>query len=388
MFIYPDFLTDFKCIGSDCLNTCCNGWSVGLDETAADYYERLGGEFGDFVRQNVFREPSTNKITGIKPGKGNYCPFLNEKGLCRIQIECGEEHLGSICQNYPRHEYGNDNISILGVVTSCDAVLAILDKRTQPVFLRTAGEKDLSLSEPDDNTILELAHFISWGMELLQDESIPFGAALSTVLYVAFEIQSPFEQQDFKRVDTILLQAPEILAQFIQTSETLDPLETEKAAWKFISGVIESFCQILPRTANAYKPEELIWNPDLMRQTSEERRRFLMTSWHALKSDKQRASFVRKFAATCFLHHALQFPVSEYLSNLCTAIILMEILPLTWKSPEQLDKRVYFSRLSLLSRWFEQSNSFNDHLQSVLKDSFSPNLFTYAIAFMVLFDLR
>ncbi len=106
MYIYLDFLMEFQCIGSECLNTCCNGWDIRLDKDTAEYYEQLEGTFGDFLRQHVMRDEKTNDITAIRLEEGKICPFLNEEGLCRIQIECGSEHLGSICQNYPRYERG------------------------------------------------------------------------------------------------------------------------------------------------------------------------------------------------------------------------------------------------------------------------------------------
>lgn len=28
LYIYPDFLMDFRCIGSECMNTCCEGWDI------------------------------------------------------------------------------------------------------------------------------------------------------------------------------------------------------------------------------------------------------------------------------------------------------------------------------------------------------------------------
>ena len=48
MYIYPDFLFEFQCIGSECINTCCEGWNVRVDEYTAEYYDHLDGTFGDF----------------------------------------------------------------------------------------------------------------------------------------------------------------------------------------------------------------------------------------------------------------------------------------------------------------------------------------------------
>lgn len=386
MYIYPDFLMEFRCIGSECLNTCCNGWDVRLDEDTAEYYEQLEGTFGDFLRQHVLRDEKTNKITAIRLGERKICPFLNEEGLCRIQIECGSEHLGAICQNYPRYERESENISLLGVVTSCDAVLDILYNRMQPVCLCTAGENESNISTANDYKVLELSHFISWGMELLQDESVPFGVALATVFHVGLETEEPFKQSDFEAVDRSILQAPEIQAHFMMAKQELDEEQASQAAWRFILGVVEAFCQIIPQEMQVYKLETILWRQEMVSQSNEERKKFLLSSLAEVRKNSRHMSFMRRLAAVCFLHQASGPPASEYIWNFCTTMILAEILPLTWADTEEVSVQEYLTRLSLLSRWFQQPNFLADHLQKALDDLFSPDIYTYAIALMGLFD--
>lgn len=386
MYIYLDFLMEFQCIGSECLNTCCNGWDIRLDKDTAEYYEQLEGTFGDFLRQHVMRDEKTNDITAIRLEEGKICPFLNEEGLCRIQIECGSEHLGSICQNYPRYERGSENISLLGVVTSCDAVLDILYNRMQPVCLCMAGEKESNISTANDYKLLELSHFISWGMGLLQDESVPFGVAMATVLHVGLEVEEPFERQDFEAVDQSMLQAPEVQAQFMTAKQELDEEQTEKAAWRFILGAVESFCEIIPQEMRVYKLETILWRREMVCQSNEERKKFLLSSLEEMRKDSRHMSFMRRFAAVCFLHDASGFPASGYIWSLCIMMILAEILPLTWADADEVSEQEYLTRLSLLSRWFQQPNFFAEHLQKALDDLFSPDIYTYAIALMGLFD--
>lgn len=53
MNIYPDFYKQFTCIGNDCLETCCAGWGIDLDQETLDYYNKLEDDFGQFIRQNL-----------------------------------------------------------------------------------------------------------------------------------------------------------------------------------------------------------------------------------------------------------------------------------------------------------------------------------------------
>lgn len=385
LYIYPDFLIEFRCIGSECMNTCCEGWNIQVDEDTAEYYEHLEGEFGDFLRQHVLRDGQTNKITAIKLEEGKRCPFLNKEGLCRIQLECGPEHLGQICQNYPRFEHGSNNTALLTVVTSCDAITNILYNRTLPIRLCTAGEKEADISTIDDYKVLELSHFISWGMDLLQDESVPFGTALATVLYVGLESEIPFEQNDFQTIDSIILQAPEIQAEFLQAKQELDTEETKRAAWRFILGVIEAFCNISSQKVKNPKLEAILWKPEMFSQSNEERWNYIYPRWRESQKSKKEKSFLRRYSAVCLLHYSSSIPASQYLFNMCITMILAEILPLTWEGSEKLSKREYLTRLSLLSRWFEQKTILTEHLQSMVENAFAPDFYTYAIALMELF---
>lgn len=384
LYIYPDFLMRFRCIGSKCMNTCCEGWDVRVDEDTAEYYEHLEGAFGDFLRQHVLRDEMTNKITAIKM-EDNHCPFLNEEGLCKIQLECGAEHLGKVCQDYPRYEHGGKNVSLIVVLTSCDAVMDILYNQTKPIRLCTAGQKGVEFSETIDYKALELSHLISWGMELLQDESVPFGMALATVLYVEQECEIPFESNDFMKVDSILLQAPEIQAQFLQTKKELDPDETEKAAWRFILGVLDAFCLIISQNIRDPRLEKLLWKSEMSVWSDEVKRSYIFSRWQECRKSRRHMSFMRRLSAVCLLYYSSGFLASQFITSMCIRMILFEILPLTWEGMEDLGGREYLARLSFLSRWFEQKSILDDSLQKVLNDVFTPDFYTYVIALMELF---
>ncbi len=99
----PGYYTDFRCLMGDCPDTCCRDWEVVLDEQTKAFYESVPGALGDELR------------TAMEKGNGEYfeldhalCPFLNEAGLCRIQLACGEERLTHNCASFPRfaEEYG------------------------------------------------------------------------------------------------------------------------------------------------------------------------------------------------------------------------------------------------------------------------------------------
>ena len=48
--ISPQYLGNFTCIGSDCEDTCCSGWTVSVNKSA--FKEGLGKE--EDVKEKVF----------------------------------------------------------------------------------------------------------------------------------------------------------------------------------------------------------------------------------------------------------------------------------------------------------------------------------------------
>lgn len=97
--IYPDFYNSFKCIASDCPDSCCKDWDVVVDDNSADFYNSLQGDFGDKLRNKMTIDSDGDRIFVLRDGS---CPFWNKNHLCDIFINIGEEHLCKTCRQFPR----------------------------------------------------------------------------------------------------------------------------------------------------------------------------------------------------------------------------------------------------------------------------------------------
>ena len=49
IFITPDYMTKFKCIGKDCIDSCCAGWNIELDNGKTFKVRLEDGNFCKFV---------------------------------------------------------------------------------------------------------------------------------------------------------------------------------------------------------------------------------------------------------------------------------------------------------------------------------------------------
>ncbi|MBQ8552345.1 MAG: flagellin lysine-N-methylase [Clostridia bacterium] len=114
MIIKPKFFDSFRCIASDCPDTCCAGWEIDVDEDTAEYYSTLTGENGEYVRSKLRCEDSVQLCR-----EGERCPFLRGDNLCELILRLGEGALCDICREHPRFYSGSDGVTEVGVGLCC-----------------------------------------------------------------------------------------------------------------------------------------------------------------------------------------------------------------------------------------------------------------------------
>lgn len=86
----------FKCTANNCKLTCCTGWNISVDEAT---YKKWEAEELQYILQQVKK-----KKTGyyIKKRTEKTCPLLDDKGLCKVVKDKGEEYLSLTCHEFPR----------------------------------------------------------------------------------------------------------------------------------------------------------------------------------------------------------------------------------------------------------------------------------------------
>lgn len=113
--VMPSYCTAFKCSADRCSDSCCVGWEIDIDGETADFYSQVTGDFGARLAGSIAHGECSSFIL-----KGERCPFLNEKNLCDIIINLGEEHLCQICADHPRYYEWFGEIKEGGVGLCCE----------------------------------------------------------------------------------------------------------------------------------------------------------------------------------------------------------------------------------------------------------------------------
>lgn len=132
--VFPDYYKYFECTKGECRHSCCIGWEIDIDEKTAEYYKNAGGEFGKRLRDNISEGETPHFILG----ENERCPFLNEKGLCDIIINLGEESLCSICDLHPRFANELPDRVETGLGLCCEAASRLILGRSEAMKLEGA----------------------------------------------------------------------------------------------------------------------------------------------------------------------------------------------------------------------------------------------------------
>lgn len=124
MFL-PKYMVEFKCVSSRCIDTCCAGWDINIDECTYNKYTHSTGKLKELVKEkfleNKYEHDSFNSGFMILKDE-NRCPFLNSNMLCDIHGGIGEENLCITCKSYPRVFNIIDNVYEKSGLPSCEEI--------------------------------------------------------------------------------------------------------------------------------------------------------------------------------------------------------------------------------------------------------------------------
>jgi lysine-N-methylase len=68
------------------------------------------------------------------------CPFLDERGLCRIISECGEDYLSDICRLHPRYFNYFENHAEIGLGMVCEEAARLILSEDDPFTMIPISE--------------------------------------------------------------------------------------------------------------------------------------------------------------------------------------------------------------------------------------------------------
>ena len=151
--IYPTIYHTFQCKADRCENTCCQLWTIDIDETTAERYHATTGPLGESLRQAITVDDEGSHFVFSK--EQPMCPLLNENGLCKVVLELGEEGLCDTCHMHPRFYKYIEDLELCGVGLSCEASVELLAEDMQSNQVIFTIEDDNGEFSPDERLTIQ-----------------------------------------------------------------------------------------------------------------------------------------------------------------------------------------------------------------------------------------
>lgn len=238
----PKYMLTFKCIGSACIDTCCAGWDINIDEDTYEKYTNSTGELKKLVK-GKFRK---NKNSDDYLHKGfmilkehNKCPFLNGNLLCDIHGGVGEENLCITCKRFPRIYNIVDNVYEKSGLASCPEICS-------KAFLNKDKMQFVESEEEIDESAIEIRRIIDteafegsdsllqyfWdirvnSINIMQNRSFSIEERLGILKAFYTKIEEYHNEKDFEVIEELLEEYSEGNIEF-DSSKTLDLNESNE----------------------------------------------------------------------------------------------------------------------------------------------------------------
>ena len=168
----PSYYRRFQCIADRCEHSCCVGWEIDIDEDTFKTYKNLKDGYGAVILDSI----STEDTPHFRLCAGDRCPHLDERGLCRIILNVGEDYLCHICREHPRF-YNYTDVAEVGIGLSCEEAARLVLSSPDYATMEEIGDVD---AEPD-GIFFDGRAARSELYAILQDTTRPYASRLDAI---------------------------------------------------------------------------------------------------------------------------------------------------------------------------------------------------------------
>ncbi|EIW6613881.1 flagellin lysine-N-methylase [Clostridium perfringens] len=250
-FFIPKYMNDFKCIGPNCIDTCCAGWDINIDKNTFKKYENGNGNLKELINGKYLKNSESGDSFNygfMKITKDNKCPFLNDNLLCEIHGKCGEENLSITCRRYPRVFNIIDDIYEKSGLPSCEEICskAFLNKEKME-FIEIEEELDEDSIEirrvidtdafiGSDNLIQYFWDIRVISINIMQNRNFSIEERLSLLKSFYKNLETLKNKENFYEIEDLLeriVEDPSNITEFIDSS-TIVPLSITNNYFKII----------------------------------------------------------------------------------------------------------------------------------------------------------
>lgn len=223
----PNYFNEFKCIASNCEDTCCAGWGIVIDDATHKQYLSVDGEFGERLKNEIYTEDGEN----IFKLKGNNCTFLNENKLCDIYTNLGGDKLCYTCREYPRYLEDFGDLLEVGISLSCpEAARVILGCDKKVEFELVENEESNSENHINELIYMSLMECREIVFDIIQNRDLDLKIRGALILKFADEIQGKIDLSEIDHIEKVKNKYlnPIFIDETIKSMEEYQGMQSEK----------------------------------------------------------------------------------------------------------------------------------------------------------------
>lgn len=245
----PFYYDDFNCIANKCIDSCCIGWKISIDENTYKKYKKVKGVFGKKLNSGINRIRSKNSKLeyGKMKFKNNKCAMLNEENLCSIYINLGEDYLCNVCKVYPREIKKHGEIYERNLYMSCPVVASYLVNHKEDFYFNMEEEilsdleKEIILYAKNDEKLYQcIWETRSFAMEVIQFKEIELWKRIVFIKMLCDKSQNLINENNYENFDVVL----NSLRNEITNMDVINSLDkisiVPEVKVKFIQGVLQA----------------------------------------------------------------------------------------------------------------------------------------------------
>jgi len=226
----PSYYKKFKCIADRCEHSCCIGWEIDIDSITLEKYKKQKKGYALAVLESISMEEEPHFILADR----ERCPHLDERGLCKIITNMGEDYLCDICREHPRF-YNYTSVAEVGIGMSCGEAARLILSSADYDAIEEIGSVDVE----NDGILFDGVSERSKIYALLRDKSKSYADRLENI-YSEYLIDTPTDKTCLAKLEGLeyLDEGHRIL--FEKYSSKLRPsvIETDEYLERFLAYLI------------------------------------------------------------------------------------------------------------------------------------------------------
>ena len=254
----------FRCIGAECEDNCCHGWTVEIDARTHQRMQKLTQLHSPKERrryaaavQEVDLGRKSGPITIFRLGADSACTMLEPSGLCHIQGTFGEKLLSDVCALYPRRIQKVGKVIELSGMASCPEMARQLllhaDATDEVPFDRTTLSRNVVMHGMDPRDIRPYWRLLvtvrTFLLALLRRPGYTLEQRLFFMSWFAKRASTIFDKNT-RKADVAAVMAE---MQSLESAATLDELGRRYDATEASSAIVLVLARELVRQRNPKK---------------------------------------------------------------------------------------------------------------------------------------